>query len=109
MLRLAFFLLVMTSAFSNCRDIHAVPPFTLSTQLVREGAPPEFHWIVPRATAISETELLMTLGKRGAVGTDIYLGLGFTTSGDGGKTWVPVTDLPYTTHPLREDITGMFG
>lgn len=106
--RLAFMLSLTISIFVNC-NIHATPPFTLSTQLVREGSPPEFHWIIPRATAISEKELLMTLAKRGAVGTDIHFGLGFTTSGDGGKTWEPVADLSYTTHLLREGITGMFG
>ncbi len=86
-------------------------PFVVTTQLVREGAPAGSRWTIPRATAIgtNASELLMTLSKLSTTGTDVYRGLGFTTSHDGGATWALLTELPYVAHPLREGIMGMFG
>jgi hypothetical protein len=89
------------------------PPFTLSTQMVREGGPPDLRMTIPRVTAFgadaSRPELLMTLSKVGKTGTDVYRGLAFTTSSDGGETWAPLADLPYRARPLRDGIDGMFG
>ncbi len=88
-------------------------PFTLSTRMVREGAPAGVRWTIPRSAAFGTEpagpELLMTLSKLSKTGTDVYQGLAFTTSSDGGETWTPLTELPYAARPLREGITGMFG
>lgn len=51
----------------------------------------------------------MTLSRLSTTGTDVYQGIGFTTSSDGGETWKELTDLPYTAKPLRDGIMGMFG
>lgn len=86
-------------------------PFTVATTMVREGSPAGGHWIIPRVVALDTTgqDLLMTLSKRGLTGSDVYQGVAFTTSTDGGTTWAPLTDLPYGPVPVREGITGMFG
>ncbi len=87
------------------------PPFVVSTRMVQEGPPPDGHWTIPRVAAFGANggELLMTVSKRGRTGTDVYRGLAFTTSSDGGETWAALTDLPYAAHRLRDGITGMFG
>jgi hypothetical protein len=112
-------LITACAAFGACADgndagpaVATGKPFVVSTQLVREGAPPDGHWIIPRVAAFDTNgrpELLMTLSKRGATGTDVYRGLAFTTSSDGGITWAALAELPYGARPLREGITGMFG
>jgi hypothetical protein len=89
--------------------VFAAPPFTLSTKLVREGSPKGLRLTIPRATAIDSTHLVMTLSQLSTVGTDVYRGIAFTTSDDGGETWAPLADLPYTAHPMRDGIAGMFG
>ena len=114
MTRRAFFnISLLALAILHAPDLFAKPPFTLSTQMIHEGSPPEFHWTIPRATAFpgadGKTELLMTLSKKGRTGTDIYRGLAFTTSKDEGNTWEALTDLPYAPRPLHEGIVGMFG
>jgi hypothetical protein len=112
-LRPHLLLSVFVFAVSQAPNLFADQPFGLSTQMIHEGSPPEFHWTIPRATAYpageKKTELLMTLSKKGRTGTDIYLGLAFTTSKDGGTTWEGFTDLPYAPRPLRDGIMGMFG
>ncbi|MDB6003134.1 MAG: sialidase [Prosthecobacter sp.] len=94
-------------------NVCAAPPFTLSTQLVREGAAPGSRWTIPRVTAMGmregQPQLLMTLSKLSTTGTDVYRGLGYATSTDGGTTWTPLVELPYIARPLRDGITGMFG
>ncbi|MBA4015695.1 MAG: hypothetical protein C0483_00760 [Pirellula sp.] len=87
--------------------------FVLSTRLVREGAPEGVRWTIPRVAAFggeaNRPELLMTLSKVSKTGTDVYRGLAFTTSTDGGETWTELTDLPYEARELRDGIMGMFG
>jgi hypothetical protein len=89
------------------------PPFVVSTQMVREGAPAGFRWTIPRVAAFgaeaARPELLMTLSKLSTTGTDVYRGIAFTTSRDGGETWESLAELPYAARPLREGIMGMFG
>lgn len=86
-------------------------PFSVSTQLVREGAPAGSRWTIPRVTALDAKGigLLMTLSKLSTTGTDVYRGLAFATSADGGQTWSELTELPYAPKPIRPDIQGMFG
>jgi hypothetical protein len=95
------------------RGLLAEAPFTISTQMIHEGSPPEFHWTIPRVTAFpnadGRVELLMALSKKGRTGTDIYRGIAFTTSKDEGGTWESFTDLPYAPRPLQDGIVGMFG
>jgi hypothetical protein len=104
-IRCAAALLLLASACAGA------PPLTLTTHMVREGRPPGGHWTIPRAAALgSESrELVMTVSKRGDSGTDVYAGLAFTTSDDGGETWAPLTELPYQPHKLREGVVGMMG
>lgn len=89
----------------------AEPPFTLTTALVREGSPPESRWTIPRVAALDPEgkEMLMSLSKLSTTGTDVYRGLAFMTSSDGGRTWSELTELPYAPRQLREGITGMMG
>lgn len=88
-------------------------PFTITTSMMREGAPEKSRWTIPRVAAIGDgaqtPELLMTLSKLSTTGTDVYRGIGFTISKDLGQTWEPLAELPYVAKPLRDDVQGMFG
>ncbi len=89
-------------------------PFTLTTKMVREGAPTGTRLTIPRVTAWGgekegPRQMLMTLSKLSRTGTDVYMGMAFTTSSDGGDTWADLTELPYATRPLRDGIQGIFG
>ena len=90
-------------------------PFTITTQLIREGSEKGSRWTIPRAAAFPSQDksapdrLLMTMARLSTTGTDVYSGIGYLTSEDEGKTWSDLTELPYASKPLREDIQGMFG
>lgn len=89
------------------------PPFAVTTRLVREGAPAGFRWTIPRVCALEAKDArpawLMTMSKLSTTGTDVYRGVAFTLSTDGGETWSALTELPYGARPLCEGIVGMFG
>ncbi len=89
----------------------AAQPFAVSTQMIREGAPKGSRWTIPRVTSVDSEgmSLVMSMAKLSTTGTDVYSGIGFLTSDDGGKTWTELTELPYATKPLRDGIMGMFG
>ncbi|HSH96320.1 MAG TPA: hypothetical protein VK968_19390, partial [Roseimicrobium sp.] len=90
--------------------------FAVSTQLVREGAAEGCRWTIPRVAVIdrggesgAQPEWLMTLSNLSRTGTDVYQGVAYMMSKDGGGTWSPLTELPYKAKQLREGIQGMFG
>ncbi len=113
----AFSLLVLLACSwqGSAAVLKAAAPFTVTTTLVREGAPEKSRWTIPRVTAMGGAgaagtpEILLTMAKLSTTGTDVYRGVAFMTSPDMGATWTALTELPYAPQLLREDIQGMFG
>ncbi|MES2594832.1 MAG: hypothetical protein V4662_05835 [Verrucomicrobiota bacterium] len=97
--------------FLLAAPVFAESPFTISTKLIREGAAPQSRWTIPRVAALDDqgNEMLMTLSKLSTTGTDVYRGLAFMTTKDGGRTWSELTELPYVARQIREGIMGMMG